>query len=437
MFWKSNEFFSLPGQLYGLYLLTAIITPAVLLAAFGYWPLYYTNVVVDPLRLIFIIILLLLPLFLDIVIVNPSALIRKPTKPVFINIFLVAMIAIAVFSIASGNSRWRYSDASVSEIGGIWLYFFMIMPAVGKLMALDILFLRRTFQSSLSTKILLVLMLLMTINGNMTAIFSLLVSCLLLTGANRLLFDEGREKVSFLHLLFYIAAFAVCLALVVLAYIYGESVKRGISPYDVYNWIAENLNEQAGWIKELILGRISPTLVSMLHITQENWCQSEPCRNFNFLSVLHTGLFRVLSVFGLNEAAGITKDLNGTISRINYNEISINPFNDREGTSPGLLPGFFYAFGSHLAAPIFLVYGAIQILFLKRISSLIKQKLSLAGKLLLLYLLLPLFESPVDFLLVVDDGLIYLAGLIVISCWRISVTPITSRRRMTPSMHTA
>lgn len=405
--------------------------------AFGYWPPYYTNVVIDPLRLIFITLLMLLPLLLDMVIANPPARIRKPTKPVFTNLLLFALIAIAAYSIASGNSHWRYSDTPVSEIGGIWLYIFMVMPTLGKLMALDVLFLRRIPQASLSMKTLLVLMLLMTINGNMTAVFSLLVSFLLLTGSNRLLFNERREKVAWVRFLFYLAAIAASLVLLVVAYIYGESVKREISPFDVYNWIAKNLSDQADWIMELILGRISPTLVSMLHIAQDNWCQFPPCKNFDFFSVLHTGLFRVFTVFGVNEFANITKDLDGTISRINYIEISVNPINDREGTSPGLLPGFFYAFGNYLAAPIFLLYTAMLMLLLKQISSLIKQKLSLAGKLLLLYFLLPLFESPVDFFLIIDDGLIYLIGLIVLSSWRFSVVPIASQRRMPPSSGSA
>jgi hypothetical protein len=429
---KSKINSNLAIQLYGLYLLTSIVAPAVLLNIFGYWPEFYLNVTIDPLRLIYIIFLLFLPFLLHVVIGNSSAHIRKSYNSVFVKILIIAMILIAVFSIISGNSRWRYSELLVSEIGGIWLYFFIIMPALGKIIALDILFLRHATQPSFSTKILLIIMLILTINGNMTAIFTLIIIFLLLTRANRLLFDEGRNKTGLVRFFFYFAAFTVSLVLVVIGYIYGESVKRGISSYDVYYWIIDNLSEQADWIKDLILGRISPTYVSILHISKENWCNYTPCSDFNFFSLLHTGLFRILNVLGLNEIFNITKDLNGTISRINYNEINIYPFNDREGTSPGLLPGFFYAFGSYLAGPVFLVYATFLILIFKKISSLIKHKLSLPGKLLLLYFLLPLFESPVDFFLIIDDGVIYLVGLLIITWIRTSVIPNSLQQKMMP-----
>lgn len=426
----------LSGQLYGLHLML-IIVPAVLLLVFGYWPWYYSRVDVDVLRLFGVTLLLVAPLILDQMMPTPRTHIRVPLAPVFSNTFLLAMIAISAVSIASGNSGWRYSGESISEMGGIWLYFFMIMPTVGKLLALEILYFRQTCATAKSTTILLALLLFMTINGNMTAIFALCVSVLLFTSASNLLFDQGRRKGRVVRAIVYLVAILAGWVLLVVAYIYGESVKRGISPVEVYNWITTNFFDEADWFKELVLGRVSPTLVSNLHVAQEDWCRSGPCKSFDFLSVLNTGLFRVSNVFGLGDVANVTKDLNGTISRINYNEISIDPFNDREGTSPGLLPGFFYAFGTYLIAPMFLLYATMLVLLLKRVASLVKRKLSFVGKLFLLYLLLPIFESPLDVFMIVDDSLIYLTGLVVLCWWRVWAEPKVTASEIRKPLTTA
>jgi len=141
---KSTGLIGLSGQIYALYLLIVIVTPAILLSVFDYWPIYYSEVLIDPLRLIFVIILMIFPLALDMAMVKPTLRIRKNINPARSKLFLIVMILISLFSIISGKSGWRYSDTPVSEIGGVWLYFFMIIPTLGKLLTLDILFFRRS-----------------------------------------------------------------------------------------------------------------------------------------------------------------------------------------------------------------------------------------------------------------------------------------------------
>lgn len=409
----------LSAEIYGIYLVFALILPGFLLFSFKYWPTYYNYIEVDAMRFLLIVMLLLIPFGFDRIIPVPASRIRTPLNPAFTNGALIVMIAIATASVASGNSRWRYSEAPISEMGGIWLFFFMIMPALGKLLVLNILYLRQTAAPPPLTKILLFLMLVLTINGNMTAIFAIAVGVLMLSNRHSLIFQSNTRTGLITRIFSYSAIIFVSAAGLTIAYVYGESVKRGSESTDVYLWISDSFITQVDWLKNLILGRMSPTLISTLHIAQNNWCQTLACQNFDFFSIVRTGLFRISSMFDFYEMANIAKDIDGTVSRVNYNEISINPANLREGTSPGLLPGFFYAFGGYLSIPFYIIYTFTMIAVTKRVVSLIGGKLSLIGKLLLAYLILPMYESPLDMFMILDDSFIYRAGLIILCWWRV------------------
>jgi hypothetical protein len=98
------------------------------------------------------------------------------------------------------------------------------------------------------------------------------------------------------------------------------------------------------------------------------------------------------------------------MARINYSLINLHPFNDREGTTPGLIATFVLAFpiwlGPFALASYLWIYDTLQAGIRRRFAG----RPTLFGELLLLYFSTVFFSSPVDFLLVFDPMLLTLVA---------------------------
>lgn len=122
---------------------------------------------------------------------------------------------------------------------------------------------------------------------------------------------------------------------------------------------------------------------------------------------LKTFLFRINHVFG--GIFDVKKPEITSISQLNYQLLAEHPNDVRQGSSPGLLGSFNYAF----KFPFNLIFCVLYLLFLSRVvETLLYQKngdvLSMPGVLLLFVYLQAFFQSPFDFLLIIDNCVIYI-----------------------------
>ncbi|MEQ1760393.1 MAG: hypothetical protein ABL986_18935 [Vicinamibacterales bacterium] len=104
----------------------------------------------------------------------------------------------------------------------------------------------------------------------------------------------------------------------------------------------------------------------------------------------------------------------GAFSRLNYVLLTAERVTERQGTSPGLLAAFEYAFGfpfGPLTAAIYAVW--ICSLFDRLVAP--GRRLSFAGALLLLGMLLFVFQSPFDMLSIFDNTTLTFAGVLGIA----------------------
>jgi hypothetical protein len=107
----------------------------------------------------------------------------------------------------------------------------------------------------------------------------------------------------------------------------------------------------------------------------------------------------------------------GTIARINYLFITESEFvRSKEGTSPGLFSGFLYSFPFPMNFIILFGYLMLIQNILSRIIGGMLSKMTSIGWVCFLIFTLALFASPIDFLLIVDDGMIALI-LLMLLCY--------------------
>jgi hypothetical protein len=91
---------------------------------------------------------------------------------------------------------------------------------------------------------------------------------------------------------------------------------------------------------------------------------------------------------------------------------------NRAGTSPGLLASFNYV----AVFPLNIIFATLYLCWVCRLIDKLgwrrDEKLSGGGLLLLLLFLAGLFQSPLDFLMVFDDSVVYLLLLVGLSLTR-------------------
>lgn len=104
----------------------------------------------------------------------------------------------------------------------------------------------------------------------------------------------------------------------------------------------------------------------------------------------------------------------GSLSRLNYVVLTSEPvISLRQGTSPGLIASFNYVFIS----PFNILFCAIYLCLIARLTNSLllahqHKSLSGLGLVLLLFYMLVLFQSPFDFLILLDNAVIYTVLLI-------------------------
>jgi len=131
-------------------------------------------------------------------------------------------------------------------------------------------------------------------------------------------------------------------------------------------------------------------------LNRNGWVLGIPIRNF---------LFRLDYLLG--GALGVERPEVGSFARLNCNLVTGGQCRPRQGASPGFLAAFNYAFPfplNILFCALFLRWWCRQ--FDNLLAPQAQKRLTWLGALVIFVLLQGLFQSPFDWLLILDDGVI-------------------------------
>ena len=412
------------SQLVVFYLLLAYLVPAVLVSIFSVHQGGYRAVPVNWIALA----ILLAVIAAHVTVTGAVAARRERTAPRRYDFrfiptswqvaILSVLVAVSAGAYALGLNRWRYSDTGLSEGSVVGLVYAGI-PQVFQFFVLIYVFYDRRFADGhgvghVLTRILVSAGLLLSANGITTMLVATVGSALMLspTLGRALLFRRKRGARSSVgafmqRWLGFPTLLVALIAMVALAWVLGESVKRG-QVQSVLEVVT--VRELSDWI-DWIVWRSAPSYYSLLvalddfalatdwHVVSEHF--GAPVRTFLYRAdYLLGGMFNV------------SRPESGTIMRINYELIFQSPSRVRVGSSPGLIAGFLYSFPLPLNFLALMGYLFFLQRFLSRLAAGLVGQLGIFGKLSMLYLLLPLFTSPIDLLLILDTGTISLVLLL-------------------------
>jgi len=413
--WHLVRLTDAPIQILGIYLFMSLVLPAVLLMIDQeLWPPFYRYEDFSILEGIAVIGTVALACALrhlqwthtSEVVVRHRAIFFYSMQKLRI---VVLLVAIVVSIVNFANSGFRYDDIGLSEKGSFSLYVYALVPAFVKLLLIYHAFIYRgTSAMDRFERALVTAALAASINGNGAAFIAVFSFLVLQTNASAYLFKRTFGTASALRIVVLFSVGTVLIAMVsaVLAgaYVYGESVKRGeevTSVFDTFLAFGEGYTE-------VLFNRLVPAYASLANTLPLTFDFNQDSFG-NLAGVWNTFLFRLqtLDIFQF----GVGRESTAPISRLNVEFINRVAVTEREGTAPGLIPGFLYCFPPFLnvlmlGAYVFMVLGIFQ-----RLCLCVIEEMSFFGKFILTYFALSLFETPVDLMLIIDDGFIFFVGL--------------------------
>lgn len=331
---------------------------------------------------------------------------------------LIAAIILSVINIAQGNSGFRYAGEGISETGGLSLYFYLVVPTTVRIFLIFHTFIyHNNGKIDKFERLLVTTALFCSINGNATAFMAVFSFIALQTNAKQYIFAAKFDVLTILRLTRLLSAISIFLFF---AYLTGESIKRGENVLDVFDWVS-GTSQGDVWSTDVIVNRAAPNYVSLVNALPLTLDWDRDSLG-NFLGVINNFLYRLdalgLTNFGIDRGSAVS------MMRFNYEWIDIFASNPREGTAPSLIPGFIFCFPPPINLIALFSYTLVVLATLQRLCLCIKKNLSILGKIILTYFTIPLFESPIDLLMVLDDGAIFFMGLwLIIRSTRIRSVP--------------
>ena len=409
--WHFTRLTDTPLQILAIYLFMTLVLPAFLLADIDLWPNFYRYEdfsVTEGMVVVGAIVLACICRHAQWthreVAIRQRAILLYSTQKLRIAVLLFA-IAVGILNFA--NSGFRYGEIGLSERGSISIYFFSLIPTIVKLLVIYHAFIYRgtsamdRFERALVTAALAI-----SINGNATAFMAVFSFGILQTNARAYLFRSTFGTASSLRAFalfgFGISLVAVAATILTGAYVYGESVKRQQPVEEVLSSLSFTS------VPNVAINRVSPTYVSLVNALPLTF-DFDRDSFANLLGVWDTFLFR-LEALGLSDFQ-LGRQGATSIMRLNVDFISTIALTDREGTAPGLIPGFLYCFPPFLNVLMLGAYVFMALGILQRLCLCINEEMSFIGKFILTNYVVALFESPVDLLLGIDDGFIFVVGL--------------------------
>ena len=335
---------------------------------------------------------------------------------------LILCVLVAGFGLALGFNDFRYEATSISGRGSFLLIIFAMIPTILQFFLLVYLFYEPIYYNkfkrrSIFKRILLAVGLIISSNGIATlmvasiavmhAIFPYTLRDFLLKNIN-----NKKSNNNFNLIKFFIIG-AVLIFLVGISWVAGEATKRG----DLFS-VIDLIKSDDSWrfALEWLNLRLSPSYVSLLNALDYYSLSTDPSVIINNLfAPLKSFLFRLNHL--LMSPIEFLRPDDGTIARINYLFITESEFvRSKEGTSPGLFSGFLYSFPFPMNFIILFGYLMLIQNILSRIIGGMLSKMTSIGWVCFLIFTLALFASPIDFLLIVDDGMIALI-LLMLLCY--------------------
>ncbi len=325
---------------------------------------------------------------------------NMPWKNLTLLLFL--FLSVGIFGTISGMSQWRYSANELSSYINPISFLYVLAPNIVELILFILIFFQYNSAGNqyriVAFMVVICLALTASGIGPMIGVLLALIFAIIPLTVRRLIFKQFLNNQGFAGVsASVILLLPIVFCLGVGAYLVGDAIKTGMSILDV---ISTNSRIDLESFLYYFVGRISVHWYSInaaLHQTVELGV-GDPVNNL--MAPAANAAFRFSTLFG--DWLNIERPLNGSMSRINYNLVSLYPFNDREGTSPGLIATFVLAFpiwiGPFALAGYLWIYDKVQLGLRRRFAG----RLTLFGEFILLYFTAILFASPVDFLLLFD-----------------------------------
>jgi hypothetical protein len=409
-----------------LYMVAAYVVPGSLVMVAG-TPSLYREVPIN----IGALCMLLLAILTYLVLGNLPLKEPEQTVPVYEFRFirthwqiaiLARLTATAAFGFATGVNRLRYSVEAIAERNSPLALLYAAVPAILHFFLLIYIFYDRQFPTrngigDYLKKALLLAGLFLSANGIATMLLAALAAVFVFfpnTFRGFLFRPQASASISLMTRLKRFVRISLLVGLLAgagaAAWIFGEATKRGQIESVIDLVTSPGIIE---WFLDWTNLRLSPSYISLIsaldhHTLGTSWLAFTD----NFLAPIRSFLFRINYI--LMSPFDIARPDAAGISVINYMMIEVSPTNMRSGTAPGLLAGFLYAFPFPLNLTVLVAYLLFAQRFVGPLILAIPGKLTLAGWIIFLNFALPIFADPIDLLLIVDDGVIAFALLVVL-----------------------
>jgi hypothetical protein len=329
-------------------------------------------------------------------------------------------IAVAVFG---QFNDFRYSDVSLSERNSPILLLAILANVFVQLDLFYQMFLAslvhiRIFSLRWIENMMMVAALFFGVAGTASVMIGLiaLLFSLFPTRFKQLVYAGG-GGVSTARILKFAALSCAFVVVFFLAWNVGEGIKAASDTGLSIEAVVENMPEIAGnldldfakFFLYTIIERISVHYYSFLmteNLPKNELLHNEPSA---FAYPFRSFLFRSNFLFG--QAFDVERPDTTTVAQLNYRNLtSLKDFNPREGSAPGLLASFNYAF----PFPLNILFCALYLVWVSKVIDVITsansdKSLSIFGAFLVYLFIDIFFQTPNDFLVVVDNAIFYLA----------------------------
>lgn len=328
---------------------------------------------------------------------------------ILVNFFVSGVLYLVV------PQNFRYLEDGLSESSSFGsLIVFTILPSFNKFFLFYHIFLGKfPFNGHTYLKYLVVMSLFFTANGTNTFIV-FLIGLMYVTVPKVLkgaIFIRKNSLKNFLVKPMLLLA-VILLVVYPLALIYGYSMKTGKTYSEASeSFRLDNSEDVVNLQYEFGILRFNQYYISSKTAFYNYFFDFKLEKHADYISDLATNVYyRFVKIVGLD--VDVKKPEFSSASQINFSHIA--PYSSkREGTSTGLFGGFFYFFPTPLNVMILLMYTSFLMVVVNNIHKNINNKLSLFGMLIFLYWIFPLFEGPIDFLLIFDDTFLILVLYII------------------------
>mgnify|MGYP001027675611 FL=1 len=325
---------------------------------------------------------------------------------------LLGLIGVTAIGFVEGLSRWRYSATGLSENLSMSSIVYVISPSIFEiLLFFEVFYVRDLPEKRLQRRIIVLLLsagLALTASGIGPA---LVVAVALLYAIfpaqfRVLIFkDCSSPGVGVGAKLGVIPMVRAALASLVIAFVIGEQIKTGSDAAGVASyWGDLGFRDYAGYLLERFSTAWISLRVALADYTTTSWSEV----GANLWAPIGNFLFRLDLLTG--GAMGFQRPYEGSLMRVNYELITLNPINEREGTSPGLIGGFVIAFPMPFSLIALAGYTYFMRTMFNYLGAAFLGAPTWIGSCLALYFFYSLFASPIDYFLIFDNGFISFVG---------------------------